>query len=168
MGLIKYGKIVKKHGLSGEVKVFPFSGELYSFDKLSALFLSLKDSNPKKFLIERKRYHKNLVIVKLKGIDTPEEAEKLCGYAILIDSNELPDTEDDEYYWFQLIGLKVTTEDNEFIGTVSSLLDTSAQPILVVKNNSREFMIPMVDKFVKEIDLENSKIVIDPIEGLID
>lgn len=167
MDLIAYGKVIKPHGLSGEVKVLPFSGEFSSFKNFSKLYISLENINPPKFTISRSRNQKNHIIVKLKNIDSIDEAEKLKGLMVFIDKEELPEKEEDEYYWFELIGMDVFNTEDELIGKVKDLMDNSAQPILVIKNNSDEILVPMVDKFVKDIDTKNSKIVINPIEGLI-
>ncbi len=167
MDLIAYGKVIKPHGLSGEVKVLPFSGEFSSFKNFSKLYISLENNNPPKFTISRSRNQKNHIIVKLKDIDSIDEAEKLKGLMVFIDKEELPEKEEDEYYWFELIGMDVFNTEDELIGKVKDLMDNSAQPILVIKNNSDEILVPMVDKFVKDIDTKNSKIVINPIEGLI-
>lgn len=168
MKLILYGKILKKHGLKGEVKVLSFSSSFENFDSFDSLYLSFNNSEPKRFFVEYKRYHKNFALVKFEGINTPEDADTLHGAKVLIETKLLPETEEDEYYWFQLIGMDVVTPDQDIIGQVSNLLDNSSQPILVVKNNSNEFLIPMVDKFVKKIDTEKSRIHIEPIEGLLD
>ena len=167
MDLIAYGKVVKPHGLSGEVKVLPFSGDSGSFSNFSTLYISKDKNNPEKLLISKSRNQKNLIIVKFHGIDTVDDAERLRGLTAFIDSRELPGKEEDEYYWFELIGLDVYDNKGKLIGKVNEIIDNTAQPVLVIKNNSDEYLVPMVDKFVEEIDLKNSKIVINPIEGLI-
>lgn len=168
MELIVYGKILKKHGLKGEVKVLSFSGGFENFDNFNSLYISSDKNKPSEFEIERKRYSKNFAIVKLFGINTPEDADKLHGATILVDSEQLNTTNEDEYYWFQLIGMDVISIDNTPIGKVENLLDNTPQPVLVIKSESKEYLVPLVDKFVKEINLKDSIIKIDPIEGLLD
>lgn len=165
MTLIPYGKILRKHGLYGELKVLPFSGELGNFKNFKSLFISFDKEKRSKFIIKSKKYIKNHAIVKLEGIDTPEEANRFLGYTVFVESSELQKLGEDEYYWHQLIGLKVFTTENIFVGNVTSLIDNTAQPILIIRNNDNEMMIPMVDKFVMEIDINNSKIVINPVEN---
>ncbi len=86
---------------------------------------------------------------------------------VFIDKRELPEKADEEYYWFELIGMDVFDNENRLIGKVKDIMDNSAQPILVIINDSDEYLVPFVEKFVEDIDLTNSKIVINPIEGLI-
>ena len=167
MEFIAYGKVLKPHGLSGEVKVLPYSGDTDSFKNFSSLYISKENENPPKLSISRSRKHKNTVIVKLESIDSIDDAEPLKGLTVFIDKSELPEKDDDEYYWFELIGLEVLDTDNNSIGKVKEIIDNTAQPILVIQSNSEEYLVPLVDKFVEVIDLENSKIIVNPVEGLI-
>ena len=167
MKLIAYGKILKPHGLKGEVKVLPYSGESENFKHFSSIFISLDNNRQVEYEISGKRFQKNLIIVKFREVDSIDDAEQLRGKEVFIDKAVLPSTADDEYYWFELIGLDVYSQDNGLLGKVDSIIDNTAQPILVIKNNSDEYMVPLIDNFVKKIDLDNSKIVIEPIEGLI-
>ena len=167
MDLIVYGKVIKPHGLSGEVKVLPFSGELSSFKNFNNLYISKEINNPPKFIITRSRNQKGNVIVKLEGIDSIDDAEQLKGLMVFIDKRELPEKADDEYYWFELIGMEVFDNNDKLIGKVKDIMDNTAQTILVINNDSEEYLVPFVEKFVEDIDLKNSKIVINPIEGLI-
>ena len=167
MDLIAYGKVIKPQGLSGEVKVVPFSGEFSSFENFKNLYISQEIYNPPRFVISRSRNQKNNIIVKLQGIDSIDDAERLKGLTVFIDKKELPKKADDEYYWFELIGMDVYNNEDKLIGKVKDIIDNTAQPILVINNNSEEYLVPLVEKFVEDIDLTNSKIVINPIEGLI-
>ena len=167
MEFIAYGKVTKPHGLSGEVKVLPFSGEKSSFNNFSNLYISKEINNPPKFIISRSRNQKNHIIVKLQGIDSIDDAETLKGLTVFVDKEELPEKGEDEYYWFELLGMDVFNKEGELIGKVKEILDNTAQPVLVITNNDNEYLVPLVDKFVESIDLKKSKIIINPVEGLI-
>ncbi len=92
----------------------------------------------------------------------------LVGNNVYIEASDLRVLDDDEFYWFDLIGLETFTDDGQYIGVVDSLIDRSLQSLLVVKNNSKEYLIPLTEPIVKDIDLEQSKIIISPINGLLD
>lgn len=171
MGLIPFGKVLRAHGLSGELKVFLFSGEAENLQRLSRVFIKRTlDSKPQEYRIVAKKAQKNLAILKLEGLNSPESAEKLKGSLLMIESSDLPELGEDEYYWFQLIGLKVYADKREYVGRVEQLIDRALQSLLVVKNEKegKEILIPMVDAIVKEINIEKSEIVITPIKGLLD
>ena len=169
MGLISFGKISKVHGLSGEVKLFPFSRQLDNISTLERIFIiKTPGSSPTELLITNRRVHKNSAVLKIKGIDSIEEAEKLVGSVVHIEDTDLIELEDDEYYWFDLIGLKVYTDKGEYVGTVESLIDRSLQSLLVVKNEEREHLIPLTEPIVQKVNLDESKIIINTVEGLLD
>ena len=169
MGLISFGKISKVHGLAGEVKFLPHSRQLDNIYTLDRIFIYKKPGGPPtKLTITKSRIHKNSAIIRIKGIDSIEDAEQLVGTTVYIETENLNELDEGEYYWFDLIGLEAYTDDGEFIGIVDSLIDRSLQSLLVVKNNDREYLIPLTEPIVKEIDLENSKIIITPIEGLLE
>jgi 16S rRNA processing protein RimM len=169
MGLISFGKISKVHGLSGEVKLFPFSRQLDNISTLERIFIiKTPGSSPTELLITKRHIHKNSAVLKINGIDSIEEAEKLVGNVVHVEDADLIELEEDEYYWFDLIGLKVYTDKGEYVGTVESLIDRSLQSLLVVKNEEREHLIPLTEPIVQEVNLDESKIIINPVEGLLD
>jgi 16S rRNA processing protein RimM len=169
MGLIPFGRVLKIHGLSGEVKILPFSRGFDNLSRLERVFIQKKrDEKPCEFRIIRRRFHKEFAIVELQGIDSVDAAEELQGCLIMVETSDLLKLEEDEYYWFQLIGLKVYTNEGEYIGKVENLIDRAPQSLLVVKKKEKEFLIPMVDAIIKEINLEESKVVITPVRGLLD
>ncbi|MBI4228828.1 MAG: 16S rRNA processing protein RimM, partial [Deltaproteobacteria bacterium] len=123
---------------------------------------------PVEFKITNFRIQNDTTIIRLEGINTIEEASELRGSIVMVDKYDLPDPKENEYYWFQLIGLKVITIEGEFIGRVKNLIDREPQTLLVVKNNKKEFLIPMIDTIVKGVKLEESVVIVRPIEGLFD
>lgn len=169
MGLISFGKISKVHGLSGEVKFIPFSRQLDNISTLERIFIvKTPDSSPVELIITKSRVQKNTAVLKIQGIDSIEDAEKLVGTVIHVQMSDLRELDDEEYYWFDLIGLKAYTEQGEYIGEIKDLIDRSLQSLLVVKNDDKEYLIPLTEPIVKEVNLKQSKIIITPIEGLLD
>ncbi len=169
MELIEYGKVIRTHGIKGEIRIFPYSSGFHNFEYLDRMFFGGVDGEePVEFTVENKRIHKRSLIIKLEGIDTPEMAENLVGRPVYLDKNYLSETDEDEYYWFDLIGLDVITPKGETVGIVVNIMETSAHDILIVKSGEDEYLVPVNDKFIKKIDIENSEITINPVEGLID
>jgi len=168
MKFIAYGKILKPHGLKGEIKVLPYSIDPENFKQVQYIYTKSDSNNePQRHKVSAKRFQKHFIIAKLQNINNIEDAEALRNKEIHVDRNELPSNQEDEYYWFELIGLNVYNENECLIGQVDSLIDNTAQPILVIKNNSEEYMVPFIDRFVKEVNLDNSKIVVKSIADLI-
>lgn len=169
MAIIEYGKVLKPHGIHGEVKVMVFGGELEDLSSIERLVVVCGFSGEHRELhIEGVKYCANGAIVKFGGVDSKEQAESLRGVTLFVDTEALPERGEDEYYWHELIGLGVYDENGRQLGTVSGLLDRASQSLLVVAGDGDEFYVPMVEVFVKEINLKESKIVIRPLPGLID
>ncbi len=167
MKLIAYGKILKPHGLRGEVKVLPYSGDPENFRQIRYIYTQSGCSEPERHEISARRLQKNFIIARIQNVNSVEQAEQLRNREVHVDRNELPSNQEDEYYWFELIGLSAYNECGALIGRVDSLIDNAAQPTLVITDNSREYMVPLIDRFVKKIDLENSKIIVQSIADLV-
>ena len=131
---LELGQIVNVKGLKGEVKVNPFTENIERFEELKTVLIKFKNEN-KEFEIEKVGYHKNQVILKFKGINTVEEAEKLRNSYILIDRNDLEPLEEGVYYITDLLGLEVYTEDGTLLGKVDDIYNTGSNDIYVVKDD---------------------------------
>ncbi len=169
--LVLYGKITKRHGLDGEVKVFPFGGHPQTLSGIREVYVEVPGRRePRRFSLSRIRIQKNVAIVKLEDVDTPEAADALKNLHVLVEKNDLQPPEEDEYYWNDLIGLRVRTSHGDNIGEVKDLINSGGHDILVIKSpgRGREFLVPFVRKFVTAVDLDDSMITVEPVEGLLE
>ena len=163
---LELGQIVNVKGLKGEIKVNPFTENINRFETLNKILIKLKNEI-KEYEIEKVSYHKNQVILKLKGIDTIEAAETLRNYYILINSKDLKPLEEGKYYIADLIGLDVYTEEGKALGKVDDIYNTGSNDIYVVKDElGKQKLLPGIPEVIKKVDLENSKIIVNLIEGL--
>ena len=163
---LEIGQIVNVRGLKGEVKVNSYSEDPNRFEKIETIILKLK-GKMQEYTIEKVSYTKNQVVLKLKNIDTIEEAEKLRNSIILIDRNRLEELPEDVYYIADLIGLDVYTDENEYLGKVDDIFNTKSNDVYVVKDDQgKSKLLPGIDEVIKEINLEKSKIIVHLIEGL--
>jgi len=163
---LEIGQIVNVRGLKGEVKVNSYSEDPNRFEKIETIIIKLKGKT-KEYTIEKVSYTKNQVILKLKNIDTIDEAEKLRNSIILIDRNSLEELPEDVYYIADLIGLDVYTDKNEYLGKVDDIFNTKSNDVYVVKDDQgKSKLLPGIDEVIKEINLEKSKIIVHLIEGL--
>ena len=153
---IQIGRIVGAFGLKGELKVDPMTDFLDRFQKGSRLRL-----NGDWVTVESVRMHKGRPLVKLSGIDDATAAEKLQ-WAYLEGEQQELELDDDEYLAEDLVGMQVFSVSGELIGEVDEVLAYPAQDILKVG----EIMIPMVQQFIKEIDLEEEKITVELLPGM--
>ena len=164
---LELGQIVNTFGIKGQVKVMPFTDDIKKFDKLKEIYIE-KKHELKLFQIEKVNYSKNMVILKLKGIETPEEAESLRNSYLKIDRKDAKKLPEGTYYIADLIGLDVYTDENELLGKVDYIYNTGSNDIYVVKDEQgKEILLPAIKDVLKQVDLENGKIIVHIIEGLI-
>lgn len=161
----KIGQIVKVQGLKGDMRVYPLTDYKERFEEIDWVYIS--DDTKTKYEIEKVRYKGNVVILKIKGIDTINDAEKLIKKYLKIPRENARELEDDEYFISDLIGIKAYTVDGEYVGVLNDVLQTGANDVYLIKNDeNKEILIPAIKKFVPELSIEDKKMIIDPIEGM--
>ena len=163
---LELGQIVNTRGLRGEIKVNPYTENMERFEEFQKVYVKTKKET-KEYQIERVSYSKNQVILKLKGIDHIDYAEKLRGGMIIVMKQDLEPLPEGVYYLADLIGLDVYTESGELLGKVDDIYNTGANDIYVVKDElGKQKLLPGIDEVIKQIDLDNGKIIVNLIEGL--
>ncbi len=167
---LKVGKIVNTHSLKGEVKVISSTDfEEERFKKGSKLLITRGNQLIREVIVESYRNHKNFLLVKFEGIDSVEEAEKLKNLQIKIDSDEVEELEENEFYFHEIIGCQVFDENDRNLGEIIDILTPGANDVWVIKGEEgKEILIPYIEDVVKQIDITNKKVNIEVMEGLID
>ena len=167
---LKVGKIVNTHSLKGEVKVISSTDfEEERFKKGSKLLITRGNQLIREVVVQSYRNHKNFLLVKFEGIDSVEEAEKLKNLQIKIDSDEVGELEENEFYFHQIIGCEVFDENDKNLGEIIDILTPGANDVWVIKGeNGKEILIPYIEGVVKKIDITSKKVNIEVMEGLID
>lgn len=164
---LEIGQIVNTFGIKGMVKVKPFTDDISRFDKLEKVYIENKKSK-KEYEIEEIKYHKNMVLIKFKGIENPEEANLLRESYVVVDRKDEQPLEKGTYYIVDMIGLEVYTDEGETLGILEDIFNTGSNDIYVVKNElGKQILLPAIKEVIQEIDMENRKITVHLIPGLI-
>ena len=164
---LEIGQIVNTFGIKGMVKVKPFSDDIRRFDKLKNVYIK-KNSIEEKYIIEEVKYHKQMVLIKFKGIDKIEEAELLKNSYILINREDEEPLEEGVYYIVDLLGLDVYTDENILLGNLEDIYNTGSNDIYVVKNEiGKSILLPGIPDVIKNVDIENKKIIVHLLKGLV-
>lgn len=161
-GLIVIGRLQKPFGIRGEIRVQAYTETFEAFEKSE--WLQIKE---KRMVIKQIRIHKGSVLVLFDGIGTPEQASGLSGQLVQTLAQNLPAKDEDEYFYFELIGLDVFTETFRHLGKITEVMATGANDVFVVNGDSGEILIPFIDEVVTDIDLAAKKVQVNPMEGLI-
>ena len=163
---LEIAKITATHGIRGEVRCQYYCDSPDILCGFETLYL---DKGKTSVEIERAYVHKNVVILKMKGVDLIENAQKYIGKMLYMDRNdaELPDG---VYFIQDIIGLTVKdAQTGEIYGKISDVYQNGATDVYSIKKeNGRELMFPYIDDVVKKIDLEAGEMLIIPLEGLFD
>lgn len=120
-----------------------------------------KDGHSQSMTVVEGKVHGDELQVKFDGIDDRDEAARLRGYTIEVDRADFAATEDNEFYWADLVGLSVTNREGVALGKVESLMETGAHDVLVIRGEYGEKLIPFVNQFVDEVSLSEQRMVVD-------
>jgi len=170
--LITIGKIVKSFGVRGEVVVEILTDFPRRFIEMEELLLVKENSAdpPMPVFIESARFHKKKVILKLDIIQQREDVGKYRNYLLKIPKEELMELSPDEFYIFDLLGLKVHTTKGDYIGNITKVVPAGYHDVYEIchPESGDVNLVPAMKKFIKEVNIEERRMVVEPIEGLFD
>ncbi|MFC0271271.1 ribosome maturation factor RimM [Metabacillus herbersteinensis] len=165
------GKIVNTHGIRGEVRVISstdFAEERYQPGNKLFIFKTNNDQ-PIEATVESHRVHKNFDLLTFEGMQSIEQVEGFKGFLIKVPEEQLGELDEGEFYYHEIIGCRVISEDGEEIGKIHEILSTGANDVWIVKRETgKDVLIPYIEEIVQDINIEDQKIVISLMEGLID
>lgn len=166
--LLQVGVISSMHGVRGEVKVFPTTDEAARFKKLKNVILDTgKEQIPLE--IEGVKFFKQFAILKFKGIDNINDIEKYKGKPLLVERKDAVKLKKDEYFIADMIGMEVFTEDENKLGTLKNVIETGANDVYEVELlDGGEVLIPAIKQCILDVDIENQKMSVHLLDGLLD
>ena len=164
---MKFGQIVNTFGIKGMVKVKPFTENTKKrFDNLKKVYIKNKNEK-KEYEIEEVKYHKEMVLIKFKGIENPEQANMLRNSYLVIDRENEKPLEEGTYYIVDMIGLEVYTEEGKKIGILDDIFNSGSSDIYVVKDElGKQILLPAIEEVIKRIDMKERKMIVHLIPGL--
>ena len=163
---LEIGQIINVFGIKGELKVIPFTDNISRFDDLKKVYIK-SNKQEKIYKVENVRYHKNMVLLKLEGVENPEQAELLKNAFLEIDREDAVPLEEGQYFIADLIGLEVYTDEGKLLGKVDDIYNTGANDIYVVKDElGKQVLLPGIKEVIKEVKLDD-RIIVHLIPGLI-
>lgn len=164
---VRVGKIGAAHGVRGEVRVFVYTEDPLAIRDYGALE---DEAGARKFEIASAREGNGHLVVRFKGIDDRNEAEKLTHVQLFVPRERLPEQGGDKFYHADLIGLRVETKSGETLGEVIAVPNYGASDLLEIRppKAGQTLLIPFVDEFVPEVDVAGGRIVVDPPAGLLE
>jgi len=162
---VALSRLVKAHGVRGEVRGVLLTDVLENFQGRTIIRWS-RGGEVRELEIEGIRPHGTLLLFKFKGVDDRGAAQELVGGTLEIPLDELVPLPPGEYYWYQLLGLKVYTEEGEFLGVLEEIMETAGHDVYVVRKEGQEILLPAIKEVVRAILLEEGRMVVHLLEGL--
>lgn len=157
------GRVAAPYAVKGWIKVQPFTEYLDSLLDYETWWLGHAEG-PKagwrEYRVVEGKVHGQTLLAQLEGVDDRNASEALKGLDVAVDRSAFPAADEDEYYWDDLIGLDVVNTGGVALGKVEGLLETGAHDVLRVKGG-QERLIPFVDAYVREVDLEGKRILVE-------
>ena len=166
--LVLLGKVVATHGIKGQLRIAVYSGEFETILSLSSLMFKGPDGRMETFEVAASAVHGEKILVALKGYGTINQALHLVGRELYVTREQMPELAEGEFYWCDLLGLKVLTDKGELLGLIADIIATGSNDVYVVKNDGREYLIPALEDVVLDIDLDKGLMTVSPPEGLLD
>jgi len=167
--LIVIGRVTRPHGVKGATRIEYFNEEdPQFFSRYKIIYLRGEEGDPQPYRPIKARPHKKFILAKLEGVRTREEAERLRGSWVLVDAADLPPLGKDEYYWYEILGMQVFTEKGRYLGELREIFPTGSNDVYVVRKGEKEFLIPAIKDVVVDIDKKARKMIIHPLEGLLE
>lgn len=165
MDLIEAGRIVKPSGLKGRMKVLSYLESDDILQSLEEIYIK-RGLHVETLKLKGIRISGKCFFMDIEGISDLEKAKALVGCEVLIPGDKLQVLPDDEYYWRDLIGFDVVTEDGHFIGKIETIFPTGSNDVFVCTGGEREILLPAITDVVQKIDMEQRKMIVRLLEGL--
>jgi 16S rRNA processing protein RimM len=160
------GKIVNVHGLKGDIRIVPTTDDPSRFNLLDSIEIFF-GSESSTYHLERAKPHKNVLVLKLKGIEDRKAAETLIGGIIKVPRAKALPLEDNEYYQKDLIDMSVISNVGEDLGTLVQVIETGANDVYVIRPESgKDLLIPAIKECILDVDVPGKKMTVHLMKGL--
>ncbi|MBT4963680.1 MAG: ribosome maturation factor RimM [Francisellaceae bacterium] len=161
------GKIGAPHGVTGGMRLFSFTNPVTNILEFQDLRIAKANQTDKSainwssIVVKNIYQHKNGFVFSIDGIDDRDAAAALTHSSIAVLRNELDDLDNDEFYWDDLLGLQVYNQEDVYLGKVDSFMETGANDVIVIVDGKNEHLVPYLEQFILDIDLDEKKIRVD-------
>ncbi|KGX93189.1 16S rRNA-processing protein RimM [Pontibacillus halophilus JSM 076056 = DSM 19796] len=168
--LYTIGKVVNTHGVRGEVRVIQVTDFEDRFEPGNVVyFISPDGGKPQTLTIRTHRTHKNFQLVSFEDYPSLNDVEPMKGGELAISEEQQGELSEGEFYYHEIIGCEVHTTSGEHIGQIKEILSPGANDVWVIKRKGKkDALIPYIEQVVKQINVDEKKVTIEPMEGLLD
>ena len=166
--LILIGHVIRPHGLTGLLRIVSYAQSKETFLEAGSVFLKTDQNELHERKVVSIRPHRSVFILRLSGLRSIDQAEVFRGAGILVKKDSLARKDEDEFFWYELLGLDVYLTTGQYLGVLKEIFPTLSNDVYVVESQGKEFLIPAIHEVVKEINIAQKRMIISPIKGLLD
>jgi 16S rRNA processing protein RimM len=166
--LITIGRVAKPFGVKGEMKIEPMTDFPERFKDLRRAYLVSPAGNEIVCTVQSVRYAGGVPYLHFGGYDSPEKARTLNGWFVKVPEEETVPLPEGSYYWFELIGMEVFSEDGDKLGTIVDIFETGSNDVYVVKRGRKEVYIPATQEVIRQVDRAAKRMIIHLMDGLVE
>jgi 16S rRNA processing protein RimM len=166
--LILVAHVIRPHGLTGLLRIVSYAQSRETFLEAGSVFLNKEPNEFFESKVISITPHGSFYLLRLSGLNSIDQANTFKGAGILIRKDSLIKKYEDEFFWYELLGLDVYLTTGQYLGVLKEIFPTGSNDVYVVDNQGKEFLIPAIHQVVKEINIPKKRMVISPIKGLLD
>jgi 16S rRNA processing protein RimM len=162
------GKVTATHGVRGQLRIVAYSGDYGNISNLNNMVLQGPDGARETVKIASSAMHCKKLLVTLQGYNDINQVQHLVGCEIYAERDQLPELVDGEFYWCDLIGLKVVTTEGAHLGELYDIMATGSNDVYLVRSGEKEYLIPAIEEVVIEVNLAAGVMTVSPLEGMLE
>jgi 16S rRNA processing protein RimM len=156
-------RIAGAHGIRGEVRCELITDFPERLKRIQRLYMGERHTP---IGLERARLDKQGALLKITGVDSRDDAERLRGQMLYVAETDAVRLPGGTYFWHQIIGLRVRSEDGEELGVIAEIIPTGGNDVYIVRDDGREVLLPAIKDVIREIDLASGIMTVHMMEGL--
>ncbi len=166
--LILIGHVIRPQGIAGLLRIVSYAQSRETFFQAGSVFIDKGHSEFEERKVIDIKSHGSSYVLRLSGLNSIEQAEIFRAARIFIRKDSLIKRDEDEFFYYELLGLNVYLSTGQYLGVVKEIFPTGSNDVYVVESQEKEYLIPAIHQVIKEINIAQKRIVILPIKGLLD
>ncbi|MGM0382450.1 MAG: ribosome maturation factor RimM [Thermodesulfobacteriota bacterium] len=166
--LILIGHVIRPQGIAGLLRIVSYAQSRETFFQAGSVFIETGHNEFEEREVIDIRPWGSSFLLKLSGLNSIEETKRFKGARIFIRKDSLIKTDENEFFYYELLGLDVYLTSGQYLGVVKEVFPTGSNDVYVVESQGKEYLIPAIHQVVKEINIEQKRIIILPVKGLLD
>ena len=166
--LILIGHVIRPHGITGLLRIVSYAQSKETFFQAGCVFMDRGHNEVEERKVIDIKPHGSSYLLRVSDVNSIDQAEIFKAAKIYIRKDSLIKNDEDEFFYYELLGLNVYLTTGQCLGVVKNIFPTGSNDVYVVGGQGKEFLIPAIHEVIKEINIAEKRMVISPLKGLLD